>query len=318
MTTEAVEEHLRKLYDENSEFRRKNGLSVGLVITRKVRRSGLPQDPDALLTKKGGQVSGLSGTAVARILADYGVHRRLASEGGRTSRGSMDAMRTYVQLLQEIDDKFGLTDELLIVAERFWVARIQDFFDSQPFELNLDPSLGLSAFVREVLRLAEERQRQGGGMQVVGAVLQHLVGAKLEIATRGAKDLTIEHHSFSTADAPGSRQGDFELNDSAVHVTTYPGDAVMERCRQNLAQGRRPVVVTIRSRLEAARQAAEAAGIEERIDIFDVEQFVSLNVYEWSEFSQHLRQETVRDLLETYNDVVTNHETDPSLRIELK
>ncbi len=275
-------------------------------------------NPDALLTNSGAQIRGLSGAAVHRILVEYGIERRLSREGGRTSRGGIESMRRYVRLFQELDSELGLTDELYVEIEAFWVGKVREFFDSSPFELNLDPALGLSTFVREVLRLAEQRRREGGGMQVVGAVLQHLVGAKLEMVTRNATDLTIEHHSFSTADAPGSRAGDFELSDSVVHVTTYPGEAVMAQCRANISQGLRPIIVTTATGVHMAKGSAEAADLADRVDIFDVEQFVALNIYEWSAFSQHQRQSTVRDLLETYNRIVGEYETDPSLKIVLK
>ncbi|MBK9169293.1 MAG: DUF4928 family protein, partial [Bryobacterales bacterium] len=54
------------------------------------------------------------------------------------------------------------------------------------------------------------------------------------------------------------------------------------------------------------------------IDIFEVEQFVALNLYEWGKFGLDGRKTAVADLVERYNEVVDEFETDPSLRIELR
>ena len=55
--------------------------------------------------------------------------------------------------------------------------------------------------VRDVIAQAEERQKTSQGTNYAGAVLQYLVGAKLDCAL--GKGL-IEHNSFSTADAPAA------------------------------------------------------------------------------------------------------------------
>ena len=64
--------------DRLSAFRdAKQVVSVGslgtvLVITHKASTLTLPIDGDSLLTAGGGQVSGLSGRAINRILTDHG------------------------------------------------------------------------------------------------------------------------------------------------------------------------------------------------------------------------------------------------------
>ena len=85
----------------------------------------------------------------------------------------------------------------------------------------------------------------------------------------------FEHNSFSTADAPGNRAGDFLVGDVTIHVTTSPGETVIERCRENLNDGYKPIIVTIRSRVSAAEGLADNKGVADRIDIFEIEQFVA-------------------------------------------
>jgi hypothetical protein len=156
---------------------------------------------------------------------------------------------------------------------------------------------------------AEERQRNTPGMQYAGAVLQHLVGAKLDCALGVGN---FEHNSFSTSDAQSGRNGDFFIGDVAIHVTTAPGEAVIARCRDNIDNGHRPIIVTM------ARGLTVAAGLGERIDVFEVEQFVALNLYELGKFAAEGRRVAVGEVVTRYNEIVEEVETDPSLKIEFR
>ncbi|MGB3314576.1 MAG: DUF4928 family protein, partial [Albidovulum sp.] len=201
----------------------------------------------------------------------HDIDRVLAAEGGRTSRGSIDNMREYVALLNDLHGQ-GLAD--IDAIERFWVERVHEFFAGKPFKVKLDGSRSLRVLVRDVLSQAEERQKNTPGMQFMGAVLQHLVGAKLDCALGAGQ---FEHNSFSTSDAQSGRAGDFFIGDVALHVTTSPGEGVVQRCKENLDDGFRPIIVTTARGLTAAEVLSENAGIGERVDVFEVEQFVALN-----------------------------------------
>ena len=207
---------------------------------------GLPLDPEKLLTKKGAQVLGAGGDAVQLVLKRHGVTRLLAAEGGRTSRGSVDNMREYVLFLNGLEEK---CDVDLNTIEGFWIERVHGFFAGKPFKIKLDGSRSLRTVVREVISQAIERQKTTPGMHFAGAVLQHLVGAKLDCCLGKGK---IEHISFSTADAPSSRVGDFFVGDVAIHVTTSPGEAAIAKCGGNLNDGYRPILVTLQRGLTVA------------------------------------------------------------------
>ena len=58
-------------------------------------------------------------------------------------------------------------------------------------------------------------------------------------------------------------------------------------------------------------------GIADQIEIIDVEQFISTNVYEWSRFDSAKQKDTVENLITVYNQLVSTYETDPSLRVDL-
>ena len=90
----------------------------------------------------------------------------------------------------------------------------------------------------------------------------------------------LEHNSFSTADSPGKRVGDFLVNDVAIHVTTAPEEAVINRCIENLNDGYMPILITIRNAVAVAEGLAGNKSLDQRIDIFEIEQFVALNLHE--------------------------------------
>src|SRR5436305_1019781 len=134
-------------------FRGKGPLSVALVVTQHARIMGVPLDPEKLVTEGGGQVLGLGKGAVQLVLKRYGIDRVLASEGGRTSRGSLSNMREYVAFLNDLS-KRGKID--LEAIEAFWIERVHEFFAGKPFKIKLDASRSLRTTVRDVIAQAEE------------------------------------------------------------------------------------------------------------------------------------------------------------------
>lgn len=299
-------------FTADKKFKRKGPLCVALVMTQQARSAGLPLDPAKLLTEGGGQVLGLGKGAVQAILKKHGINRVLAAEGGRTSRGSIGNMRDYVALLNNLAVEAPLD---LDEVEGYWIERVHEFFATKPFKIRLDESRGLRTVVRDVLHQAEERQKTSPGMYYVGGVLQHLVGAKLDCALGPG---SFEHNSFSTSDQQTGRAGDFFIGDVAIHVTTSPGEAVIERCRDNLNDGYRPVLVTLQRGLTVGEALADNAGIADRLDVFEIEQFIALNLYELGKFAADGRRIAVRELVNRYNEIVEEFETDPSLKIEFK
>lgn len=310
MPTDQLHLRLSEVQKENS-VTTKGSFGVVLVLTRNTTDRSPPYNADEFLTKRGGQVRGLGRVAVQAILADHGIKRVLAEEGGRTSRGSIDHMRAYIKLLNELHAE-GLLDHAEI--EAWWIERVQAYFVSQPLKVKLDSARSLRSIIAEILEAAFTRQRECPGTMVAGAVLQHLVGAKLEFALPQIK---ITHEGFSVADAPGKRKGDFLIGDTAIHVTTAPSDALIRKCVDNLAENLRPLIVTTVEGVGGAVALARNANIGERIDILEVEQFLATNIYERTVFQQAERAITIRDLVTTYNRIVEECETDPSLKIEI-
>ena len=296
-------------YRKANKITTKGNLAAILFVSRLAKSKGLPLDSSVLVTNSQGQVSGLGKSAVQSILKEYGESRVLAEEGGRTSRGSLGNMQQYVVFLNQLH-ALGIADVTQI--EAWWFDRVKDFFCAKPFVLKYDTSKSLRAIVRDLLAQAFKRQRENPGTMYAGAVLQHLVGAKLSLILPAG---VVNNHGFSVSDAMSARNGDFNIDEVVIHVTTAPGEALMRKCEGNLQAGTRPIIVTIYESMPAAEALANIQGIAGRVDILEIEQFIATNVYELSQFKTSERKVTVERLIERYNEVVEACETDPSLKV---
>lgn len=305
--------------DALERFSRENGynskgpLSVAVQLTRAFAGGSLPIDPENHMVDRGGQVKGLGGPKLKRILAEHGIERILSSEAGRTSRGSIDNMRAYVEFLNEYHANSGAPINWIEV-EDFWIGKVRAYFDAAPFTLNADASQSVKTIVLNLTEQAIERQRQVTGVKFLGTMMQHLVGAKLDVVMGIG---SIAHNSASNNDQEHGRTGDFDINDATIHVTTRPSEALMGKCRENLAANRRPLIITIGTGVVVAEELAKDLGISERVEVIDFVQFIVANIHERSLFNRADRQVRFEQLIERYNAIIDAFETDPSLRIEV-
>ena len=307
---------MKQLHRRLEEFRdlhkvkTKGSLSSVLHLSRTAIEKGLPLDPTTLLT--GGQVKGLGKGRIQKILKDHGIKRVLAEEGGRTSRGGVDLMRHYIEFLNTISPK---DKPKLEVLEGWWIERVKEFFASGPFKLQYDSSKSLRSMIEDLLRQAEKRQTEGSGSTYAGTLLQHLVGAKLEISV--GKTIKIEHHGASVADAVSSRRADFLVGDMAIHVTTSPSEALIRKCQANVEADLKPLIITLTAKIPLTRDLLETLSLSDRVDVLGADQFITTNILEKSLFNGGERKPTLVTLIESYNAIVDTHESDPSLKIAM-
>lgn len=158
-------------------IKNKGALAVVLHLTRYARNHGLPLKAEKMTTEGSGQVLGLGKTAVQNILSDHGIVQVLAEEGGRTSRGSLGIMQAYVEFLNGLHQAAQLD-----FIESWWVNCVREHFAAKPFRLRFDPAAGFQAIIADLLAQAHKRQREASGTMYQGIMLQHLIGAKLELA----------------------------------------------------------------------------------------------------------------------------------------
>lgn len=290
----------------------KGPLSLLVQLTRIVRTKSFPIKTDDLLTENKGQIAGLGGSNLKKILKEHGITRTLASEGGRTSRGNIGLMIKYVaflnawQAVETVD-----FDEV----ENFWAEQVRYYFNNQPFILTADPSRTIGASLDELFEQAKKRQKEKAGMQYLGTILQHLVAAKLSLIIPPDE---FEIHGASVADSPTGRNGDFVVSNTIFHCTTSPGELLMQKCKMNIHAGYLPVVITIFERVRMALDLAADADLGGRIEVWDIQQFLSTNVHEHSMFDGTARNAKLADIINKYNVIIDEKETDPSLRIKFE
>ena len=307
----STEERLKAFQEENNIYT-KGPLSLVVQFTRLVQNKDFPLNPDDFQTSSKGQVAGLGGGNLKKILKEHGITQQLSAEGGRTSRGSMGLMIKYVDFLNAWNEEETVD---FSIVEEFWAEQVREYFRNQPFVLTADTSKTIGANLDELFEQAKKRQKQNPGTQYLGTVLQHLVAAKLCLIM---PENAFEIHGASVADAPTERSGDFVINNTIIHCTTMPGALLIEKCKANLRGGCHPVIITIFERVHTALNLAEDAGLAGRVEVWDIQQFLSSNVYEHSLFDESKRNSTLSDIIGRYNEIVLEAETDPSLRIEFE
>lgn len=302
---------LEKLCQSQPKFLQKGGLCVALVVTRNAKENGLPLEPESLRTGEGGQVAGLGKAAVQSILEAHGITKVLAEEGGRTSRGSLGLMKDYINALNDLHRKRNVN---LDEAELWWIEKVRRHFGSKGPKFHFDHGQSLSANIQDLLLQAKDVQSNSGGTNYFGAMLQHLVGAKLDLVLGQGK---VEHHGFSVADHSTDRKGDFHVDAVVIHVTAHPTEALARKCGDNLKAGLKPLVITTGEGVVGIAFLLRNAGLAERVDVLDCAQFLMANLYERSLFQVAACKVTLAKLLERYNQIVAACETDPVLLVNL-
>lgn len=288
-----------------------NIMCVGLAIAE-LLKNDFPLTDEVVKSEKGSQVRGLSGNMVSRVLKEYGEEQEFTSEGGRTSRGSLPTAQELVSILNGLFPDGLIADERIAVAntlQGYFVQRIQkDYFAKQRMKVDIDPNKPVSGIVADILQAARNRSDQ-----LTGAVAQHLVGAKLELRF---PDSDIGRDKANAADQQTNRQGDFQLGNTAFHVTMSPMQKLVVRARENVREGFRPVVLVPNDKIQFAIGLFDSEGLGNRVEAQSIESFVGTNIEEMGAFSTPDIQEGIARLIRCYNERIYHCETDKSLMVE--
>ena len=290
----------------------RGSIAAALVVLERLK-DGYDLDVDAHTAKGGAQVSGLTPGRVASILARFGEERPFLREGGRTNRGARGAVASFLDALQPLaleNLPRAERDPVLEALQGFLAERVVEYFNRQRLEPSYDPSASTWHAVHEILERAKEAGKSG-------PVAQHLVGAKLQLRF---PDIAVANNPASAADQQTGRAGDFQIGDTAFHVTVAPTrDNLFERVKENIRQGIRVYVLVPDERVMTARGYAEEQllGQASQIAVCAIESFVAHNIDELALFAQGRLLQGFRALLEMYNQRADAVETDKSLLIEI-
>ena len=288
-----------------------NVMNAGLIVSR-MMADGMPITDERLYSEGKSQVRGLSGSTISKILEQHGETRVFTREGGRTSRGTIFLAAAFRDVLNNTQVNENEPVDAALVSnqlEAFFTQCVRlDYFDKQRITVDLDYSKPVSSVVSDILKAAAERSDKP-----TGAVLQHLIGAKLQLRF---PDVKIGNDRANAADLHTDREGDFQVGTTAFHVTTAPMEKLITRCVENKRVGYRPVILTLESKVIAARQMADNVGMSEQIAVQAAETFIGNNIEEIAIYDGDKIREGLARLIRTYNTRINAIEIDKSLMID--
>ncbi|RDS19008.1 hypothetical protein C3992_01794 [Escherichia coli] len=239
-----------------------NVMNAGLIVSR-MMADGMPITDERLYSEGKSQVRGLSGATISKILEQHGETRVFTREGGRTSRGTIFLAAAFRDVLNNTQVNGNEPVDTKLVSnqlEAFFTQCVRlDYFDKQRITVDLDYNKPVASVVSDILKASAERSDKP-----TGAVLQHLIGAKLQLRFPNVK---IGSDRANAADLHTDREGDFQVGTTAFHVTTAPMEKLISRCVENKRAGYRPVILTLESKVIAARQMADNVGMSEQIAV---------------------------------------------------
>lgn len=288
-----------------------NVMNAGLIVSR-MMADGIPITDERLYSEGKSQVRGLSGSTISKILEQHGETRIFTREGGRTSRGTIFLAAAFRDVLNSIKVNGDEPVDAVLVSnqlEAFFTQCVRlDYFDKQRITVDLDYNKPVASVVSDILKAAAERSDKP-----TGAVLQHLIGAKLQLRFPNVK---IGCDRANAADLHTDREGDFQVGTTAFHVTTAPMEKLISRCVENKRAGYRPVILTLESKVIAARQMADNVGMSEQIAVQAAETFIGNNIEEIAIYDGDKIREGLARLIRTYNARINAIEIDKSLMID--
>lgn len=284
-------------------------IATALVVLARLKNEDYNLNFSTHVAEGGMQIRGASGAAVGAILKEFGEIRPFAKEGGRTNRSGPAEIKSLLEALKTLKLENKSKDarsESLRSMIQFLVDRVNDFHNKQKIKLTFNPTLSTWHIVHNLLSEATAEGK-------AGYVAQHLVGAKLELRF---PNIEVSNEGGSTADLQTKRPGDFLIGHTAFHVTVAPMPPVFEKCRHNIRQGFKPILLVPDSKLIGARQIAEQTR-EQQIAVESIESFVSQNINEISSFNKDKLTGSFKKLVLIYNRRVDEVETDKALMFEL-
>jgi hypothetical protein len=283
----------------------RNTIAVGIVVLDHLRRE-CPTRPDRLFSS-GGELRGAR-SGLQETFRRYGIPPKLLKEA--TGRQAAPDARALAEALRYGQDLVPLDptarEEQLQKGLALLIAKAHDWLNRQPIKVNCDRQQSPAFWIASILEKAKGRSG--------GVVEQHLVGAKLQ---RRHPEIAIPNHPGHAADVQTGRSGDFPLPNVSYHVTATDGKEAVGRCKENIGAGIHPVLLLPKRHIVKANAYAEIAGIQNRISIIAIEDFITQNVIEMSTHQQQDFFSTLKAIIDEYNRRLEAVETDMSLKIEL-
>lgn len=287
----------------------KGTVAAALVVLERLR--DIPSlDIRDHLARGGAQIAGLTPSALKNILSRHGEKRSFSREGGRTNRGNNAPVEMMLKSLRAHGfDKLSDSDQIngIDSIQGLIVRKIADYFALDKITFSYSSDTPIEKLIHEIVSFAAGRGQDG-------PVAQHLVGAKLVLRF---PDIEISNYSYSAADVQSKRSGDFQVGDTAFHVTVSPGPVLLEKCAENVQNGMNVVVIVPTNKHANANTHASDAQLANAISISVLESFVGQNISEIGGYNKLNMSHSLSELLQVYNNRVSEVESDQSMQIEI-
>jgi hypothetical protein len=285
----------------------RNNCVAALKVLDGLIENDCPIDRATLISRGKGELAGVRGVALAELLKKYGESREFTK--GATARQTLPNAQRLLENLEDGKSLAGLSKQqrskILAPAVQGVMGRIANWYRRQNIKVAFAPDASPTAWFESIFHEAENR---------TGPVAQHLVEAKLQERLK----VSVPCHPATAGDYQTGRKGDIEVDKTVFHVTMAVGSEVVQKCATNIASGLLPILIVPRSQTEAARTLAKNAGIETKIAILAIEDFLAQNLLEMAGCEKEKLREKLDAILAEYNKRVENFELDKSLRIERK
>jgi hypothetical protein len=258
----------------------------------------------------GSQICGLSAASLAKVLSEFGETRPLTAVAGRSNRGARGDIELLlagmVSLHLETKSEAVRNEVLSVMQGHIVTSYVSLYFSAKRVKATFDRSAATWQFIRAILENAALDGK-------AGAVAEYLVGAKLVLRFPGTP---IRNKRFSTSDAQSGFSGDFEIGNTAFHVTVAPMPGLFDKCKANLERGLRVYMLVLENQVVGARQTASVV-TDGNIAIQSIEYFIATNIDELCDFDEGKLKSGLLRLLEEYNRRVEAVELDKSMLIEI-
>jgi hypothetical protein len=284
----------------------RNTVAMGVVVFDQLKRN-CPVSRDDVISQ-GGEVSGAR-SGLGKILESHGIPSSYLKEI-TTRQGHQDGQRLFEMF--EWGKKFAqLTpqerDVLLLELIETLRNLANDWLKRQNLKLDIDRHQAPATWINIIVENAKGRSG--------GIVEQQLVGAKLAKRFQG---VDIPNHPAHAADKQTERMGDFTISKSVYHVTAAPSRNVLQKCADNLKVGLHPILLIPSKQENKARVLAQDEGIDQRLSIISIENFIGQNIIELADGENKDYFSVLKEIVEIYNARLSAVETDLSLQIEVR
>jgi hypothetical protein len=118
-------------------------LCIALFVTHALREMSYPYSIIEMLSKGGGQIKGLNGNSISKLMSRHGVDidASVFGEAGRTNRGSVRDAEILVAWLNELVRDNDVDTNVINIVERFIVGKVMQLLNSESALYSLLPTV---------------------------------------------------------------------------------------------------------------------------------------------------------------------------------